>query len=166
MKPKDNTLQTTLSTPRVIQKASCPTLTGSSELSYCIGIDDEDNILFLIAHSSGSGHFSKEWIAYSDVKACLPRGSITSVPLRQLFRGKSLNTSGFLLAALLAEGLISPMTGKRNIYSLCCDKNFLQKITALEKSGIDPTDQMTTNEEENSPEKPVKASTKRAKTKA
>ncbi|WP_020683941.1 hypothetical protein [Marinobacterium rhizophilum] len=140
-------------TTRVLKTSTCPTLTGSSELSYCIGIDEEDTIQFRITNNTGAGQFSKEWIAYKDVKACLPQGSITSVPLRQLFRGKSLNTSGFLLAALLAEHLVAPMTGKRNLYSLCCDNDFRKEMAALDKSGID----LTTNDEEKTARPSTKA---------
>ncbi|WP_051692819.1 hypothetical protein [Marinobacterium lacunae] len=130
-----------LPSPRVLKIASCPTLTGTSELSYYIGRDEEDEISFLIANNSGGGYFNKEWIAYKSVKQALLGQRISSIPLRQLFKGKSLNTSGFLLAVLVAEGLVTRVPGKKTQYQLCTEEPFLDAINALVAKGVDLSDQ-------------------------
>lgn len=81
-------ITTALPIPKVIKMASCPTLTGTSELSYNIGIDEQDELLFLISNNTGGGYFNREWIAYKDVQAALTGRTISSIPLRQLFKGK------------------------------------------------------------------------------
>jgi hypothetical protein len=43
---------------------------------------------------------------------------VTSLNLRGQFKGKSVNTAGFLLAALKKEGLVQLKAGKSRLYVL------------------------------------------------
>ncbi len=143
---KDNiTCTTTHPIHKVIKIASCPTLSGTSELSYYIGRDEQDEILFFISNNTGGGYFNKEWIAYKDVQAALTGRTISSIPLRQLFKGKSLNTSGFLLAVLVAEGLVERVSGKKSVYRLCPDESFLQAMSELIAKEVDLTSEVIDN---------------------
>lgn len=142
--------------PKVIKCASCSTLSGTSELSYYIGKDEKDGILFFISDNSGGGYFNKEWVAYKDVKAVLSGRQISSVPLRQLFKGKSLNTSGFLLAVLLAERLVTRSPGKRSHYQLCDEEPFLSNINSLIAQGVDLTNQVMQENTTSTSATPVK----------
>lgn len=123
-----------------IKTATCPSLTGTSKISYKIATDSSRNIHFQIIKNSQSGHFSEEWIAYSDAKADFPIGPFSSVPLRSLYQNKSLNTPGFLLAALLNEGVVEKEPGKRLLFRTCPDDAFLAEMQKLIDAGSDLSD--------------------------
>ncbi|MBR9890002.1 MAG: hypothetical protein GYB20_20160 [Oceanospirillales bacterium] len=122
---------------RVIKSASCPTLTGTSELSYHIAVDAEKALYLKLSSNTGNGHFSNEYIAYNDAKSAFPLGPTSSIPLRKLFKNKSLNSSGFLLAILLNLGIAEPFPGKLRRYQTCSDEAFLKSIDILIQSGED-----------------------------
>ena len=130
----------TLPVLRILKTASCPSLTGTSELSYYIAIDAEEVIQFKVTSNSQSGHFSEEWIAYNDAKEAFPIGPFSSVPLRTLYKNKSLNTPGFLLAALLNEGVVEKEPGKRLLFRTCPDDAFLAEMQKLIDAGSDLSD--------------------------
>ena len=72
----------------------------------------------LVAHNAG-GFFSKEWVAWCKIfAACNHCDWLTSIHLRSLFNGKSVNTAGFLLAALKDQGLVQRREGKSRHYVL------------------------------------------------
>ena len=123
-----------------LKTAICPSLTGTSKISYKIATDTSGNIHFQIIKNSATGHFSEEWIAYNDAKATLPIGPFSSVPLRTLYQNKSLNTPGFLLAALLNEGAVEKEAGKRLLFRACSDDAFLADVQKLMDAEIDTTD--------------------------
>ena len=69
-----------------------------------------------IHRNSGIGFSSNEWVSLADIQktVCkIPAGKpVTAIVLGELFQGRSVNTSGFLLAALVQEGLLVPMQGR------------------------------------------------------
>lgn len=104
--------------PEIIVSGKCNTLSGKSTLTYQTGVDTEGKIYIRIANCSGGGFFSKnEWISLDSIKTTLeniPDGSpITSLYLVPVFVGKSSNNAGFLLAALLNEGVVAPFDSKK-----------------------------------------------------
>ena len=117
-----------------ISTSTCPSLTNTSKISYKIATDPSSNIYFQIIKNSNVGKFSEEWIAYKDAKAALPIGSFSSAPLRKLYRNKSLNTPGFLLAALLNEGIVEREPGKRLMFRFKGDEEFLADMEKLAKA--------------------------------
>jgi hypothetical protein len=94
---------------QVIKEATCPTSSGKSTLGYQVGIDDSGAIHLKVSSNDGGGFFSNEWVAFTDIQAAVQAWpedqGITSMALRKIFRGKSANTPGFLIAVLCAEGL-------------------------------------------------------------
>jgi hypothetical protein len=54
---------------------------------------------------------------------------------RKIFRGKSANTPGFLIAVLCAEGIIEPMGDKKRVHQACDPATFLASVEALRKDG-------------------------------
>ena len=100
----------------ILKTATTRSLEGSARLSYQIGIDDDGAIHWKIAENSGGGFFSAEWVSFADIQQAFtdwPEDiAITSITLRPLFKGKSVNTPSFLLAALSAEGLLEPVGGE------------------------------------------------------
>lgn len=82
---------------KVLKKGSCPSLSDTGVLSYEVGSDEAGETYYRITANIAGGFFSKEWVAWSKIYAvCNGQESITSILFRVLFRGKSVNTAGFL----------------------------------------------------------------------
>ena len=105
---------------RILKKASCPTLSGKSKLSYQIGSDPESALYVRIAENTGGGFFSQEWVPVKAIEQALAKtpDAITSVALFQLFKGKSVNTPAFLLAVLKHEGVVQAVKGRQRKHML------------------------------------------------
>jgi len=103
----------------VLKSAHCSTLKQTSLLTYESGRDSQGKLHYRITANNGGGFFSKEWVAWDQLyAACTKGGPVTTRSLRGLLRGKSVNTAGFLLAALLKEGLLRICPGKARHYQL------------------------------------------------
>ena len=98
----------------ILKKGTCPTLSGKSKLSYVIGTDD-NAVYIRIAANTGGGFYSGEWVAVKDIEAALTKtpDEVTSLALFKLFKGKSVNSAGFLLAVLKHEGVVETVKGKK-----------------------------------------------------
>ncbi len=85
---------------KVIKEDQCQSLEGSANLTYQIGTDESGAIHFKITDNSGGGFWSAEWIAFDDIQAAFKAWGddtpITSMALRPLFKGKSVNTPSFM----------------------------------------------------------------------
>jgi len=103
----------------IIKKGKCQSLTGKSTLTYEVG-RDEDGAHIRITSNTGGGFYSGEWVAVSSIEAALARTpeSINSFTLFTLFKGKSVNTPAFLLAALKAEGVVQAVKGRQRKHTL------------------------------------------------
>jgi hypothetical protein len=93
-------------------------MSRKSNLSYELGQDSAKGFHYRIVSCDGGGFFSPEWVAWTAIQTAIQTaikksvGPLTSLCLRPLFKGKSVNTSGYLLAALVAEGLLEPLPKK------------------------------------------------------
>ena len=104
----------------VIKTAHCPSLSGKSTLTYQIGFKPKEKgdpeLFFRIQSNTGNGYFSDHWVAATDLHDAIEQapgnGLLCATSLIGLFKGKSINTSGFLLAVLKHEQLID--TSPRN----------------------------------------------------
>jgi hypothetical protein len=118
----------------------CQTLTGSSRLTYDIGKEPEGGIHLRISKNSGGGFFSTEWVALQDIQDALAKNTkgkgITSMLLSPLFRGKSANTPGFLLAVLVHERILRPMPGKLRRHEFVDTSAFTEKVAGLLSGGV------------------------------
>tara|TARA_R110002072_G_scaffold284396_5_gene448675 strand:+ start:10238 stop:10690 length:453 start_codon:yes stop_codon:yes gene_type:complete len=104
---------------KVVRVGSCPSLSDTGVLDYEVGADEAGEVYFRITANNAGGFWSKEWLAWSEIfSACNGQDAITSILLRGLFKGKSVNTAGFLLAALMDQGLIQRKAGKSRCYML------------------------------------------------
>jgi hypothetical protein len=101
----------------VARTAMCDTLTRKSKLTYQVGTMPDGEVYLRIHRNSGNGFFSREWIALSDIQKAIhriPAGKpVTAIVLGDLFEGRSVNSPGFLLAALIEEKLLVPMQGRK-----------------------------------------------------
>jgi hypothetical protein len=147
---------------QILTDGTCPTSSGKSTLGYQIGVDDSGAILLRVSSNDGGGFFSNEWISYPDIQAAIndwPEDQgITSMTFRKIFRGKSANTPGFLIAILCALGLLEPMHGKSRVHLACEPSTFLNSVKALQGGA-------TTTGKKRSPRAKAKAAPK-AKAKA
>ena len=118
-----------------IKKSTCKTLQGTATLTYHIGLDDTGAIHWKIAASTGNGMFSTEYVTFTDIQKALADWPaelpITSITLRPLFQGKSVNTPAFLLATLVKEGILAPVPDKKRHYQLGDAKPFLAAVDVL-----------------------------------
>ena len=95
--------------------------------------DADDAAYLSVRGNTGGGYFSNEWIPLTDVLAALEESpeEINSLALFPLFRGKSANTPGFLLAVLKQEKLAVPLKGRQRKYRLGDTAAFLAKVESL-----------------------------------
>lgn len=92
---------------RVLKNDSCPSLTGRSILGYQLGLKEESELYLRLVSNTGSGFFSKEWIACSVIEQLISGAAeLTSTSFKTLFPNKSVNTGGFVMAVIKALGLI------------------------------------------------------------
>ena len=123
----------TTDTNRVLKTATCPSLSGKTTLTYEIGANGAE-ILARVTRSSGSGTFSKDWVALSRIHAALEKNGakpITLATLGPLFRGLSANTAGFLLAVLKHEGLVRAREDQARAYERLDGKAFFAEVAKL-----------------------------------
>ena len=92
----------------VIYQGECPSISGRSTLTYAIGRHSEDGKLHLaITGNSGGGMWCQDWASASAIQeVMLGEGDLTAKSFHPLHAGRSINTAGFILAALKELGAI------------------------------------------------------------
>ena len=94
---------------RVLKNGNCPSLTARSTLGYQLGLKDESELYLRLVSNTGSGFFSKEWVACSVIEQLINGSAeLTSTSFKAIFPNKSVNTGGFVMAVIKALGLIQP----------------------------------------------------------
>mgnify|MGYP000856101061 CR=1 FL=1 len=126
---------------RILKVGRCPTVSGKSTLTYHVGCTAESAIQIRLYANSGNGFLNQDWIPWTAIQERLKpqsgESTFTSQVLHALFRGKSLNSPGFLMAVLKAEGVVKPSTVKRRCYEATKDARFLAEIERLMASAVD-----------------------------
>jgi len=121
---------------RILKIENCPSLSGNSNLIYHVGCSDQGDIQFRLYGNTASGFFSREWISMVNLEPMLSKEKITSGSFKPLFEGKSVNSSGFLLAALVHAGLAKSSEGKSRSYVRCDPSTFTATMQVLIDSGV------------------------------
>ena len=120
---------------RVLKSSGCPSMSVKSKLTYEIGLQGETDPVIRISRNSGGGFFSDEWLPLAAIQKVLAgRGAekgLTSNAFRGTYQGKSVNTAGFLVAVLKAEGVIQPQAEKARVYEVADWDGFVNRIQAL-----------------------------------
>ena len=112
---------------RVLKEGSCPSLTGRSTLGYELGLDDHSELYLRLVSNTGSGFFSKEWVACSVIEQLITGASeLTSTSFKALFPHKSVNTGGFVMAVVKALGLIQTNVGNSRWHQHVTEVTFEQ----------------------------------------
>jgi hypothetical protein len=125
----------------IIKKATCKNLQGTATLTYHIGLNDTSALCWKIHSNSGNGMFSNQWVAFTDIQKALADWPAdlptTSMTLRPLLTG-SVNTSSFLLATLVKEGILQQVPDKKRHYQLGDAKPFLAEMDKLKATHNKP----------------------------
>ena len=106
---------------KVIATKTCPSLSGKSQITYKLGLSEDDTLHIRLHENSGGGFFNGGWYPAGAIVAALrdveADESVTSRAIAPLFRGRSANTPAFLTAALRNEGALLPYkrTSRRHI---------------------------------------------------
>lgn len=139
-----------IDTTRILKVGHCPSLSGKSELTYHVGCTTEGEILFRIHGNSANGYFNQEWVSLNSIQTVLKENSgITSFTLQSVFKGKSQNNGGFLLAALKQEGLVAVSEVNERQYQMADAALFMEEVKALMESSVSINS-------DNKPKKPSK----------
>ncbi len=121
----------------ILKVATCPSLSRASQITYHLGLKD-DQVYLAIAGNSGGGLFAKEAVALDAIITAIQEQGdqpITGKTLRPLFRGKSANTPGFALAAARDLGLIVARPGTDGGYQGGNAQRCREEIAALITAG-------------------------------
>ena len=110
----------------------CPSLSGKSTLTYVVGKDAAANSLHLaIVGNTGNGLWFKGWTLTSEIEALVAdKQGLTAKSFCNLHPGRSINTGGFILAALSDLGLVQADPFKRNQYEHISKATFEQVVAA------------------------------------
>lgn len=94
----------------ILYIGECPSVSGRSTLTYAVGKHAAAGTLHLrIADNTGKGMWCKDWAPAQTVEAIVAGAQeLTAKSFHELHPGKSINTGGFVLAALRDLGLIRP----------------------------------------------------------
>lgn len=158
---------------RILKIGTCPNLSESAKLGYMIGCTPGSKIQLRVHSNSGSGYFSREWVsldaAFKALDKCPKDKPLNAYWLGPLFVGKSINTPSFLMAVLLAEGLVKKVD--RN-YERTDPASFVGEVKKLIASGVDlkvddePTKKAATPKAEPLIKKPARRASRAAPAKA
>ena len=96
----------------------CPSVSGRSTLSYAVGKHEAEGTLHLrIAGNTGKGMWCKAWAPAQAIEAIVAGAQeLTAKSFQGLHPGKSINTGGFVLAALRDLGLIRPSAPNTRVH--------------------------------------------------
>jgi hypothetical protein len=111
-------------------------------MTYEVGSTPDAEVHLRITANTGTGAISANWVALRairDVLKGVAPGELTSSHLHPLYAGKSVNTPGFLLAALMSEGLVRPSTSKRRCYECADAATFDAAVNAWRNVGAEKT---------------------------
>jgi hypothetical protein len=118
-----------------LKTSECPSLSGSSILTYKIGCNDDNEVHVALTGNTGKGIFNKDWISLEEIDSLMAveKGPITSGSLHGLFEGKSSNSAGFVLAIILSEGLLKISSNNERHYERIDPKEYRKSIKAYAK---------------------------------
>ena len=124
---------------RILKIANCGSLSGRSTLTYHIGvIEANSEIQLRLFANTAKGYFCKEWVSMALIDLLLTEAkSFSSGDVQRLFfQGKSVNSGGFVLAALRHEGLIRTSEGSLRSYERLDPTAWQEEIAALIEAGV------------------------------
>jgi len=85
----------------------CKSVSGKSTLTYSFAKVAKGDTEIKIEGNTGAGLFSNEAVSLKLLEKALAKKTFTSADIKPLLKGKSQNTSAFILAALLNEAVVT-----------------------------------------------------------
>lgn len=126
---------------RLLRVATCPSLSGRSQLTYHIGCNAESEVSIRVTQNSGGGQFNSTWVPLGVIEKLLlehpAEKPMSARVLLPVFRSKSANSPAFLFACCLAEGLVKAGANKDSGYQIADFASLKQSMLALVASDID-----------------------------
>ena len=120
---------------KVLKSATTKSITGKSTLTYQIGATPDNAVHIRITKNSSAGQFSPEWICIDGILKALAKGHkgspLTSFLLEPLFKGKSVNTPAFIMAALTQERILCVLKGKKRGHEFLDPEGFTARMDKL-----------------------------------
>ncbi|MFT4941967.1 MAG: hypothetical protein ACI88A_005040 [Paraglaciecola sp.] len=122
---------------RIIKIAECGKLTApnTASLTYNIGVDSTNKAHFRTTDNATGGLFSPEWIALDTildtVKTAVGVKQFNALIFDRLFSYRSANNAGFLVAALLAKGVLQRYKETKRMVIMGEPDTFLADIKPL-----------------------------------
>ena len=119
--------------PTFIKTATCPSLSTQSLIIYEIGSTPDGTVHIRLIGNSGNGHFNGYWVPLPEILATLNEadGPFIWSALCPLFEGRSVNSACFLMAVLLAEGLVRHSEREPRRYELGDTEKLVAKVQTL-----------------------------------
>lgn len=122
---------------RVLLVDTCPSLSRRSVLTFQAGHGDEQGLVLRLVANSGKGCLSKDWAPLNSMEELLSTEEpLTHSALQPLFQGRSVNTSGFLLAVLRHVGALTPDAGDPRRLRLADLTGFRTRLETLASSSV------------------------------
>jgi len=122
---------------RVLLVDTCPSLSRRSVLTFQAGLGEEQGLVLRLVANSGKGCFSKDWAPLSSMEELLStQEPLTHSALQPLFQGRSVNTSGFLLAVLRHVGALAPDSEDPRRLQLADLTGFRTRLETLASSSV------------------------------
>jgi hypothetical protein len=106
---------------------------------YHIGVNEANSEIQLrLFANTAKGYFCKDWVSMALIDLLLSEAkSFSSGDVQRLFfQGKSVNSGGFVLAALRHEGLIRTSEGSLRSYERLDPTAWQEEIAALIEAGV------------------------------
>ena len=124
--------QTEVDPIETIYQSEVPSLSERSMLGYEVGRHTVDGTLYLrIVSNSGKGMWSKDFASASDIQSIVIGATeLTAKSFHQLHSGRSINTGGFVLAALKGLGFIRPNAENTRLHEHVPTTTFEQVVMA------------------------------------
>jgi len=116
----------------MVKTATCKSLSGRSEITYNLGKGADGEIFMRLEKNTGSGIFSDQWVSFGEIEGLMRQGPLDAPVgvrnLRPLYVGRSANSAGFLLAALINEGVTAKKEGSKFDYAWVSSAAYLETI--------------------------------------
>ena len=126
---------------RVLKIATSPSISGRSTLTYHLGVSSDSDVKLRVFANSGGGFFCKEWLSLKAIQQIMEKRTaanpVVSSAFGGLFAGKSVNTTGFILAILKHLRLVTPIKGKPRCYEAADPGAFMAELKTLIESSVD-----------------------------
>jgi hypothetical protein len=117
---------------KVLKESTCPSLSQRSTLTYEVGCGADRTVHIRITANTGKGIINKHCVPLSVLEPLLKKGEpVTAKALRSILQGRSANTVGFLMALMLAEGLLQASPDDPHGYLPVDPAEFRKVIQAL-----------------------------------